>query len=188
MPDSQNPTPSSSPNSGPKPGLFALLLLGWNFLRREGLAASWRAVLSRDAHPLIQFGKYGCCGVLALTTQIIFYLIFTRLWFPASDSIGLEDDLRSRNQIIGNLLAFPFSNFVAYFTNRLFVFTPGRHSPWREFVLFTIIAFLSFIAGVLGGPYLVRIYGISEELAQLGFVVTSTLVNFVCRKFLVFSK
>ena len=64
----------------------------------------------------------------------------------------------------------------------------GRHSRVREFTFFTLIAFASFCAGLFGGPFLIHKFGINSHLSQVGLVVTSALVNFVCRKFLVFKR
>jgi putative flippase GtrA len=162
--------------------LFSLVGQGWQFFRSHSLKKTFLAVMSRDAHPLIQF-----CGVLAVGTQVAFFALFST-WFPSHATSGLADAERGSNHMIANLLAFPISNLVAYFGNRIFVFTPGRHSPGKEFALFTGISILSFGAGMLMGPYLIKHYGIGKWAAECSFAVTSALVNFVCRKLLVFAK
>lgn len=155
------------------------------FVKDNELKVVLAALNSRDAHPVIQFIKYGICGVSAVIAHnAIVYLV--GIWIPFSESSGLSNAERSNNQIIANLIAFPFGNAVAYVTNALWVFTGGRHSRFREFTYFTIISLVSFLAGLLGGPLLVRYFNMSEHLAQAGFVLTSALVNFVCRKFFVF--
>lgn len=173
-------------------GILALLKtvpmalpVGWRYLRTHGLRATWKAVNSREVHPLVQFCKYGLCGVAAVTVQVAFAYLFM-IWFPASKASGLPDEQRAWNAFTSNLLAFPLSNLVAYVTNALWVFNGGRHSRWVEFLLFTGIALVSFLAGILGGPFLIKHFGISHHLAEGGFVITSALVNFLCRKFLVF--
>jgi len=155
------------------------------FVRTNDFPAIVQAFNSRDAHPLLQFTKYGLCGISAVVAHnVVVYLLGT--WIPFSRGSGLENTVRSNNQILANLIAFPIGNAVAYATNALWVFEGGRHSRTREFLFFTAISFVSFLVGLLGGPLLVRYYGISEHFAQGGFILTSALVNFACRKFLVF--
>ncbi len=107
---------------------------------------------------------------------------------PSSNGAPITDALRERNLIIANAIAFPFSNSAAYFLNVRWVFTQGRHHPVREFLLFTLISGCSFFAGLLGGPKLIGWFGVPSLVAQASFMITSALVNFVCRKFLVFAK
>lgn len=159
---------------------------GLRFVRENDLGDVIRAINSRNAHPVVQFVKYGICGVAAVIAHNSLVYLFG-IWIPFAESSGLGDAERSNNQMLANLLAFPFGNAVAYATNAVWVFHGGRHSRLREFAYFTIISLVSFLAGLVGGPLLVRYFGISEHLAQLGFVVTSALVNFVCRKFFVFN-
>jgi len=150
--------------------------------------------LSREAHPIIQFGKYGFCGVLAVVALTLGWMFFAQ-WFPvvepSADALAngaepLGDKLRAKNNVIANLLAFLPSNIVAYVLNVLFVFESGRHSRVKEFSMFTGVSFFSFVVGLLGGPFLISHFGIPSALSQIGLIVTSTLVNFVCRKFLIF--
>ena len=157
------------------------------FVKDNDIKVVLAALHSRDAHPVIQFVKYGICGVSSVIAHnVVVYLV--GIWIPFAESSGLSNAERSNNQIIANLIAFPIGNTVAYITNALWVFTGGRHSRMREFIYFTIISLVSFLAGLLGGPWLVRYFNMSEHIAQAGFVFTSALVNFVCRKFFVFQK
>jgi putative flippase GtrA len=75
---------------------------------------------------------------------------------------------------------------VAYFLNIAFVFTPGRHSKWVEMVLFWIISAIGFFPGAIVVHWLAEGLGLSSTISQLGFVFTSVLVNFLCRKFVIF--
>lgn len=165
--------------------LINLIKQAWAFVCANDIPTIIRAVLSRDAHPLIQFGKYGFCGVLAVTVQVAMWIFFSQ-WFPNAEGLDLTKRERAINHLIANLCAFPFSNIVAYITNVLFVFEPGRHSKTREFAYFTGISFFSFIIGTMAGPFLIDRFGIPSWAAQGGLVVTSALVNFVCRKFFIF--
>ncbi len=161
------------------PALHALA-----FIRMHGL---WKSLHMKEAPWLIQFGKYGVCGVAAVVAHNALVYLINAYWIPFTMEAApdLTDAKRSNNQIIANLIAFPFGNIVAYGLNAAWVFTGGRHHRVREFLYFTAISFVSFLAGVLGGPIFVR-FGLDPHYAQLGLIVTSALVNFVCRKFFVF--
>jgi len=174
--------------------LIDLLRQAWTFFRTNDNATVVRAILSREAHPIIQFGKYGFCGVLAVAALVLGVMFFGQ-WIPivepseealANGASPLGDNLRAKNNVIANILAFPLSNLVAYGLNILFVFESGRHSRIKEFFMFTGVSFFSFMVGLLGGPFLISYFGIATALSQIGLVVTSTMVNFVCRKFLIF--
>jgi putative flippase GtrA len=152
---------------------------------------NWRSILvrlnTRDTHPLIQFIKYGICGVgsLALTTAI-FYALSRWGMYPALVSSGVTDEVRAVNSTYNNLISFFFGNIFAYVTNSLWVFTPGRHHRVLEFLYFSAVSTVGFSIGLLAGPLLIKMYGISTLSAQLLLIVSSTLVNFLCRKFFVF--
>ena len=73
-------------------------------------------------------------------------------------------------------------------TGLIWVFTGGRHNRFREFLLFTLVSSFSFSAGLVGGPQLIRWFGISTHLAQASFVASSAMVNFIVRKLFVFQR
>lgn len=164
--------------------IVAPALQAFAFIRMHGL---WKSLHMKEAPWLIQFGKYGLCGVAAVVAHNALVYLINGYWLPFTEegAPGLTDVERSNRQILVNLIAFPFGNIVAYTSNALWVFTGGRHHRVREFFYFTGISFVSFLAGVLGGPIFVR-FGLNPHYAQLGLVLTSALVNFVCRKFFVF--
>ncbi|MEM0897970.1 MAG: GtrA family protein [Verrucomicrobiota bacterium] len=175
--------------------LFLLPLQGWRYFCEHGIAGSWKHINSREAHPFIQFCKYVTCGFAAtfVLIGVSYALMYTVL--PAFSGMTLAngdpvtDEIRERNNIYANAIAFIPSNFVAYFLNVAWVFEGGRHNRWKEFGLFTLISAISFFAGLFGGPKLIiGIFGLSTHLSQLSFMVTSALVNFVCRKFLIFAR
>ncbi len=150
----------------------------------------WRSIIarlnSRDTHPLIQFIKYTICGVGSLTvTTVIFVALSKWGMFPALDS-SLPNEVRALNSTYNNLISFFFGNIFAYVTNSMWVFTPGRHHRVLEFIYFTAVSTTGFTIGLLSGPLLIKMYGISTLVAQLLLIVSSTMVNFVCRKFFVF--
>ncbi|HEY1049825.1 MAG TPA: GtrA family protein [Prosthecobacter sp.] len=149
----------------------------------------WRTILKRmnerDQHPLIQFIKYVICGFGAFFFSQIIWLALSLWVWKAIDS-DIPQDVRALHSTYNNTVAFFFGNLFAYYTNSKWVFTPGRHGKVVEFLLFTAVSSVSFFVGLVAGPYLIYRYGISTLLAQLFNQVTSVMVNFVCRKFIIF--
>lgn len=158
--------------------------------RAQGIRASLHWLVSPDAPVTFQFMKYAMMGAGSTVVHLAVFAIVSHTIFPAHDYLeieGLDDAVKEKHAIWSNLIAFPFSNLFAYLTNARFVFTGGRHSRIREVSLFTMISFASFIAGLISGPILIS-RGLNPWFAQFGFMIASALVNFVSRKFLVFSR
>lgn len=156
----------------------------WEFFQAKGLKET---ILAREAPFLIQFGKYGICGVISVVVLgMVIYL--GEVLFPASFSEDLPDRTLAWNTALQHLIAFVPSNFVAYALNRWLVFTPGRHSAKKEITLFTIISFFSFSLGEILPFWLTNNFDLPRPVVHFSFIVSSALVNFVCRKFLVFEK
>ena len=150
-----------------------------------------RWLQTQDTPVFVQFVKYGLCGVASTIILLAIAMTLSNTMIPAMDWSTIEgqpitDAQRQRNLIINNLIAFPFANQVCYLLNARLVFVPGRHSRTAEFSLFTSIAGFGFLLGLLGGPFLIRSFGLPSILAQFMLIGTSALVNFLCRKFLVF--
>lgn len=156
----------------------------WGFFRREGFKTT---LLSRDTPFLIQFGKYGVCGVLSVVVLLAVVWI-GRILFPDSFTETLPEATRATQNTILHFIAFVPSNITAYLLNRWLVFTPGKHSLAHEFWLFTLISFISFSLGQVFPQWLVRDFGVANAIADLSFIISSALVNFTCRKILVFEK
>ncbi len=162
----------------------------WWHVRTKGLRETILWLKSREAPVTFQFLKYAALGVFTTLVQLLFFTWFSHSLFPAHDYLdggALPDALKERNAILSNLLAFPLAMVFNYFVNVIFVFTPGRHSRWREFGLFALISSLTFGVGLLCGPALIS-RGLDPWIAQGGLVVSSALLNFICRKYLVFLK
>mgnify|MGYP001164827521 FL=1 len=158
--------------------------------REHGLRETLKWLPTKEAPGAVQFLKYVASGGISTVVQLAIFIWLSHTLFPAHDYLSeqpVSGEVKEKNAIISNLIAFPFSNLCAYFLNILFVFTPGRHSKWFELTLFTGISLASFSAGLLGGPLLISA-GLDPWAAQFGFMITSALVNFVCRKFLVFQR
>jgi len=159
----------------------------WKFYRQHGL---WRTLRSRDVPGLVQFGKYGICGVIATSFHLA--IVYT-LGLTVNPAIGEEiaKELKESRTMWNNTAAFFLSGGVVYALNIAFVFTPGRHGKKKEILLFFLVSGISFFAGLFAIPLVFSALETNkgiEHLANLSFVVTSALVNFVCRKFIVFQK
>lgn len=108
------------------------------------------------------------------------------------------DSERKRNSFINNTIAFVVATVVAYILNVAFVFTSGRHSKRKEIFLFVAVSMVSYVGGMIAVDVVFRFLGDIEALASvtrflsvianLGFAVTSAMVNYVCRKFIIFQK
>lgn len=158
---------------------------------------NWHTIIarlnSRDTHPVIQFLKYAICGLGSATVHNGAVAVFVALWLPAAkgmliDGVPLDDMTRAANLKLANSWAFPFGTLFAYITNTLWVFTAGRHSKIKEFLLFFVVAAIGFFPGLFVVDWLAGQLGLPSFIAQLGFVVTSVAVNFLCRKFIIFKQ
>jgi len=152
----------------------------------------------RDAHPVIQFIKYAIAGGIATVVDIgIFYLLAWKVLpalTPADPLVKLlhlpvtviEESIRSTRFLVDRAITFIFSNLTAYIVNVLWVFHPGRHSRWMEFLLFYLVSITSFAVGTSLGWALIKYAGMTTSVAYLANLVASLMINYVCRKFLVF--
>ena len=149
-------------------------------------------LISRDCHPIMQFFKFAVCGVMSTAVHmLVFYSFAASSFLPALDNSIINgelisDGIRARNSLIINCYAFIIANIVGYLLNILCVFEPGRHKPIVEFGLFLAVSFVGFAIGLLGGPLFIHLFSISTHLSQALLVITTTLINYSCRKYLVF--
>ena len=111
----------------------------FKLLRENDLATILRLFHSRDAPPAIQFLKYAICGVGALIVHTTIYLALIYLVWPELNDPKMDDWLRAKSTFAPTAVAFLFSNAFVYWLNIKWVFTPGRHSPVREFLFFTVV-------------------------------------------------
>ncbi|MGJ8674099.1 GtrA family protein [Rubritalea sp.] len=133
-----------------------------------------------------QFFKYGLCGVLSTTVMVMVLLLF-QFYMPEFMSDDLPIEQRQWNLRIALFSAFVPANLFAYFTNRWLVFTSGKYGFWSEIGIFTLISIISFSGGEIGKVWMVNA-GFANWAAAGAFAVSSALVNFVARKFLVFAR
>lgn len=159
----------------------------WTFIREQNLRTLLRELSHKDAHPLLQFFKYGLCGLFAVAVHNLAFAALSHWIYPAID-MNLGDSVRALRATVNNCIAFLFSNLAAYYSNVKWVFVQGRHRPLQEFLLFTLISSLSFIAALVLVPILIKGLSLQTWIAQGAFVASATLINYVSRKFLVFQR
>lgn len=179
----------------------------------SGLPRLWdvkgwlKAILSHERHPLLQVIRYGIAGVAAMGANLLFFWIGIHWLFPVQAEIppGFEivvDEIAGAkgwwSQLLhdpdvaayvkANTLAFVTSNVVAYLLNFKWVFEGGRHTLHLEIFLFFAVSLFSFAVGTGMASVMVGTFGINEYLAKSSDVVAAILINYLCRKFLVFQK
>jgi putative flippase GtrA len=98
----------------------------------------------------------------------------------------VPEHLRTLHFCLGNVIAFAASNLTAYILNILFVFRAGRHGRGTELALFYLVSGISVGLGVLIGAVLIEGFGTSTTVSYIAKAVSTTLINFVARKYLIF--
>lgn len=149
--------------------------------------------------PIIQFSMYAIAGGIATAFGIVLFHLFGWKLLPCLQEddhlvrvLGLEvkdvdNAIRSRNSMLCNALAFVFSNFVAYMANRLWVFEPGRHHIALEILYFYAVSGISVVLGTVLMGFLIKKFGMLTTYAYGSNILTAVLINFVVRKYLIFS-
>ena len=160
----------------------------FKLLRENDLATILRLFHSRDAPPAIQFLKYAICGVGALIVHTTIYLALIYLVWPELNDPKMDDWLRAKSTFAHTAVAFLFSNAFIYWLNMKWVFTPGRHSPVREFLFFTVVNLPGALCGTFAQAGLVYFLHWPKWAALAGFILPNVLINFICRKFFIFQK
>ncbi|MBU0677037.1 MAG: GtrA family protein [Verrucomicrobia bacterium] len=152
----------------------------------------------REAHPVIQFIKYGLAGGAATFVDVVLFFLFAWKVFPALTqdemivrlfhlNVALVDEaIRSRNYLIIKVIVFIFSNFTAYVLNVLWVFHPGKHDRKTEIMLFYVVSTVSYAIGTAIGWGLIQFAHQSTSVAYVINLVAAVLINYAGRKFLVF--
>lgn len=160
----------------------------WRYFRSHDLRSLAAALASRDAPPFIQFLKYAVCGAAALAAHTSIYLALIYAVWPHLNDPALDDWTRAKSTFPPTAIAFLFSNAFVYWLNTRWVFTPGRHSPAKEFLLFTAVNLPGALTGSLVQAALVYFLHWPKWAALAGFVLPNVLVNFACRKFFIFRR
>lgn len=161
---------------------------------------SLKKILLEKNHSGIQFIKYSLCGGVALASDMVVAFLVAWLWLPALKETELlvrlfsmqiepiSEEARCVNFIIGAMVAFAVSNTVAYILNVRFVFEAGRHSRWKEIGLFYLVSGISVGIGIAIGASLISWFGLSYAFSFVAKAVSTTLINFVARKFIIFRR
>ena len=98
----------------------------------------------------------------------------------------VTEHVRLIHYVVNRTITFLFSNMTAYIANVLFVFKPGRHSRIKEIALFYLVSGISYVIGTGLSALLIKVYGVTTTTAYLVNIVSSLMINYVCRKFLIF--
>lgn len=157
-----------------------------------------KKILHEKNHIGIQFFKYSMCGGTAMAVDMVTFFLVAWLLFPAlaeNDVLvrvfNLEvetvpEHVRTINFCIGNAIAFMLSNLTAYILNVLFVFEAGRHSRRKEVGLFYLVSAISVGIGVGVGAVLIKGFGLSTTFSYIAKAVSTTLINYAARKYIIF--
>jgi len=157
-------------------------------LRDNDLRAILAVLYSRDVHPVIQFFKYGVCGVAGLIVYTSIFFFLAQFVLPSLEANVADDTTRANHALINTGIAFIVSNAAVYWFNFRWVFTPGRYSKINEFLFFTLVNGPGAISGVAVQDWLIRSVGLPTWGAFAGFILPNVLINFACRKFFIFHK
>ncbi len=164
------------------------------------ISEAWRQFTGdgASAHPFVQFVKYGFVGGLATAVNVVAVFLFCWKVFhcitpddPFVRLFGLEaapvdEAARARLTNWAYVCAFPIANTFCYILNRMFVFVPGRHSALREFIEFFAASGIALGAGMAVSWILIHAFGAWTSIGILANLVSSVLINYALRKFVVF--
>jgi len=154
--------------------------------------------LGHDAHPAVQFIKYGIAGGMATAAHIFTFFLCGWFLLPCltQDDItvkllgltapAISESVRAWHAGFCNALAFLVSNTFCYVLNRLFVFKPGRHHWVVEFLLFFAVSGVSMVIGTTIQTFLITHHGIQTTLAFGANIVCALFINYAMRKFVIF--
>jgi putative flippase GtrA len=157
-----------------------------------------RQFKGRQHGPLVQFIKYAIAGGIATAVHICLFYFFAVKVLPAlnqHDALAgwmhlhvseVSDAIRARNSVIDNLVAFVFSNLTAYLINIIWVFESGRHRRVVEIGFFYLVSGISTAIGSTLMALLIGRFGITTTVAFGANVLTSLMINFVLRKYVIF--
>ena len=146
---------------------------------------NWARLRQRDTRPLFQIIRYGIVGVSATLIDFTIFAILSQWVLPAIDS-ELGNQVRADRSTINSAIAFFIANIYTYVINQKYVFVPGRHRPLVEFLIFVGVSALSLLLGLWVMRYLINVYSVPTYPAKGVAIAVSILINYVCRRFLVF--
>ncbi len=152
-----------------------------------------------DNPALLQFIKYGLAGGLATLTHIIIFHFVAWKIFPSLQEKDhavrffhlkireINITTRARNSMIGNFIAFLIANMVAYILNILFVFQAGKYPLIVEILLFYAVSGVAAFLGTMLMGLLIKRFGLLTTYAFVANIFSAVMINYVMRKFFIFS-
>lgn len=159
-----------------------------------------KAILSHDAHPVVQFIKYGMVGGMSTAVHMVVFFLCGWFIFPClgQDDIlvkllGLSapeiaEGVRASHAAYSNGVAFIVSNTFCYILNIMIVFKSGKHHPVIEFLLFFGVSAISMVIGTAIQTLLIAKLAIQTTIAFGANIFSSLLINYTMRKFFIFQK
>ena len=147
---------------------------------------------------LVQFIKYAMCGGVATGVDMLVFYLLSWLVLPAlrdNDPVvrllrlrvrPVDERVRARRFVINTVATFMVSNLAAYLLNIHWVFEPGRHPWYIEIGLFYAVSGISVALGTGLGWAMIRWLHFSTTASYAGKLVASLMINYVCRKFVIF--
>ncbi|MFH0880396.1 MAG: GtrA family protein, partial [Lentisphaerota bacterium] len=155
--------------------------------------------MGHEAGPLVQFIKYAIGGVAATAVDVLCFYTLSWKLLPAmkeNDPVArllklkihhIEEDVRSRRFVINTCISFLFSNFTAYVINVFWVFHAGKYAWYVELGLFYAVSGISIAIGTFLGWVLIRAFHLSTTSSYATKGISALMINYVCRKFLIFN-
>lgn len=142
--------------------------------------------LDRNAPTWVQILKYTFFGFVSAFVMFGIILVLN-LIFPSYVDCEIWDrETLALHTNIFNTLGFVPSCLVSYYTNKLFVFAPGKHNAWLEFFMFAAICAVSYVGGSMGSSWVVQSFHAPSLVGNIAFGFSSAVINYVCRKFFIF--
>ena len=159
-----------------------------------------KALLSHDAHPIVQFIKYGMVGGMSTVVHMTCFFLCGWFLFPClaqDDNLvkllslsapAIAEGVRASHSAYSNGVAFLISNTFCYILNILFVFKPGKHHPLVEFLLFFGVSAISMVIGTGIQTLLIAKLAMQTTIAFGANIFSSLFINYSVRKFFIFQK
>ena len=152
----------------------------------------------RQAHPLIQFVKYGLTGVAQVILDALIFALLGWKIFPALRADEwvvrffhlplpvLTEPQRAWNFAVCKALSFVVVTYFGYVVNVKWVFEPGRHTPLKELWLFYGISLTTFLAGTCLGAWTIQAHGYGGLPAFVLGTSFAVVCNYLIRKYYIF--
>ena len=139
----------------------------------------------RDTRPHVQFIRYGIVGASATLLDLVIFSVLSLWVFPAVD-FELGDDVRVHRSTINTGMAFLVANIYTYIINVKFVFLPGRHPRGLESAIFLAVSVVSFGIGLWVMRTLIATFSVATIVAKLAGLGPPVVINYACRRFIIF--